>query len=110
MVISRSDPALCRRVNPAIVLYACLSLLDFGFTLAVFSVGGVEANPVLRWFALHGLFEFAKIACTLLVCCVAFHLWDRSIAQRVVHLGNVVMASVLVYHVSLWANLLSGPR
>lgn len=110
MALYRVDPALTHRVNPAIVLYAAFSLLDFGFTLAIFAVGGCEANPVLRWFALHGLFEFAKIASTLLVCCIAFKLWDRKLAQSILHLGNAIMACVLVYHVSIWTVLIQSAQ
>ncbi len=81
-----------------VVLYAALGVVDYGFTIAAFVSGAREANPALAWFAEQGLFEFAKLSLTLLVCCVGTHLWSLPIARRAVAFGNVLMSGVLAYH------------
>jgi hypothetical protein len=85
-----------------VALYAFLSLADFGLTLAAFAVGGTEANPALAWFVSWGLFDFAKLASTLLVCCVAYHCWENRLVRRLMTLGNWVMVGVLAHHLRLW--------
>lgn len=80
------------------MLYVALGVVDYGFTIAAFVTGAREANPALAWFADQGLFEFAKLSLTLLVCCVGTLLWSLPIARRAVAVGNVLMAGVLAYH------------
>lgn len=91
-------------VPRAIVLYAALGLADFGFTLAAISAGGRELNPFLAWALSVGLFEYLKLALTLLVCAAMLFLWPRSsFARRATIAANVLMSVLLAYHVSLWA-------
>ncbi|RMG25500.1 MAG: hypothetical protein D6724_03945 [Armatimonadetes bacterium] len=93
-----------RAVPGAIVLYAALGLADFGFTLATIHAGGRELNPFLAWALGVGLFEYLKLALTLLVCAVMLFLWPRSsAARRVTHVANVLMGILLLYHILLWA-------
>ncbi|MCB8932648.1 MAG: DUF5658 family protein [Fimbriimonadaceae bacterium] len=84
----------------AIVLYAALSVADYGFTLAALSHGAREGNPALAWFIEYGLFDFVKLSLTLLVCCVATQLWERPIARHVLRFGNVLMVGVALYHLA----------
>lgn len=91
-------------VPRAIVLYASLGLADFGFTLAALNAGGRELNPFLAWALSVGLFEYLKLALTLLVCLAMLFLWPRSaFARRATIAANVLMAVLLAYHISLWA-------
>ncbi|MER3412998.1 MAG: hypothetical protein C4341_01940 [Armatimonadota bacterium] len=91
-------------VPRAIVLYAALGLADFGFTLAALSAGGTELNPLLAWALSVGLFEYLKLALTLLVCAAMLFLWPRSVfARRVTIYANLLMMALVAYHVSLWA-------
>ncbi|MEW5883036.1 MAG: DUF5658 family protein [Armatimonadota bacterium] len=91
-------------VPRAIVLYAALGLADFGFTLAALNAGGRELNPLLAWALSVGLFEYLKLALTLLVCAAMLFLWPRSaFARRATIAANVLMGVLLAYHVSLWA-------
>lgn len=84
----------------AIVIYAALSVADYGFTLAALCHGAREGNPALAWFAEHGLFDFVKLSLTLLVCCVATRLWDHPFARRTLVLGNFLMTGVALYHLA----------
>lgn len=90
------------------MLYAVLSVADYGFTLAALCRGAREGNPALAWFLEHGLFDFVKLSLTLLVCCVATRLWDHAIARRVLRLGNVLMAGVALYHLAFLFARLAG--
>ncbi len=98
---------LRRRVPLPVVVYAFLGLIDYALTLAAFHLGATEANPGLAWFHQQGLFEFAKLSLTLLVCCVAFKLWQRPFVRRILFLANGIMVGVVVYHVWIWASLIS---
>ncbi len=89
-------------VPSAIVLYALLSLGDLAFTMAALMMGAYEVNPALGWFVKNGLFEFAKLSATLLVCCVAFRLWKMRLARRLLTIANAVMICVILYHGYLW--------
>jgi hypothetical protein len=96
-----------RAVPGAIVLYAALGLADFGFTLATIQAGGRELNPFLAWALGVGLFEYLKLALTLLVCSVMLLLWHRtSIARGVTYIANLLMSALLVYHIAIWARVI----
>ncbi len=96
------------QVPKPIVFYALLGVLDLGFTLIAFQLGYREGNPVLNWFASHGLFEVAKISLTVSVVLIGFLLWERRVVRSVVAVANVVMAGVVAFHlVNLGALLLS---
>lgn len=82
------------------MLYAALGVTDYGFTLAAFIYGAHEANPALKWFADHGLFEFAKLTLTLLVCCIAAYVWSAPATRKAMTIGNALMAGVVAYHVA----------
>ncbi|HWP31760.1 MAG TPA: DUF5658 family protein [Fimbriimonadales bacterium] len=90
-----------RGVPSAILLYAVLSLLDYGFTLAALTEGALELNPALSWFHSQGLFEFVKLSLTLLVCCTAYKIWDKPYVQALMRIANTVMGVVFVYHIIL---------
>lgn len=96
------DEAVRAPVPGSIVLYALLSLADLGLTLAAFAVGAKEANPALAYFVPWGLFEFAKLSITLLVCCMAVKLWCKPITARVMFGGNVLLGLVFAYHLTIW--------
>lgn len=93
-----------------IVLYALLSLLDYAFTLAAFVMGAVEANPALAWFQMNGLFDFAKLSSTLLVCCIAFRLWKHRLVRRIITLANAMMLGLIFYHCYLWLRMGFSPK
>jgi hypothetical protein len=105
MLLSR-DPAFRAFVPASLILFCGLSLLDLAFTKSILQIGGYEANPVMRWFWEQGLFEFAKIATTLLVCCIAFSLWPRRAAVRAMACANVAFSALLAYHIANWALIL----
>jgi len=89
------------RIPTAILLYAVLSLFDYGFTLAALTEGAIELNPALGWFHSHGLFEFVKLSLTLIVCCAAYRIWNRPYVQEVMRVANTLMGVVLAYHLIL---------
>jgi len=97
---------LAARVPGAVVTYAVLGLLDFGFTLMSFQIGLKEANPVLAWYAERGLFEVAKIASTIVVILLGFFLWRILAVRSIIYGANLIMTGVLVYHIANWARLL----
>ncbi|MEM4408390.1 MAG: DUF5658 family protein [Candidatus Caldarchaeum sp.] len=101
----RHDGYLYQRVPVPIISYAFLGLIDYALTLAAFHLGASEANPGLAWFHKEGLFEFAKISLTLLICCVAFKLWDRPSVRFILYLANGLMVGVVAYHAWIWASL-----
>lgn len=90
-----------RRVPNSILLYAVLSLLDYGFTIAALMEGALELNPALNWFHSHGLFEFVKLSLILLICCTAYKIWDKPHVQALMRIANTVMGVVFVYHILL---------
>ena len=93
-------PELTEFIPDWLVLYVFLGLADLGFTLAAFQCGAIEANPVLRAAQSTGMFEFSKIALTLLVVCVGFLLRQRRITEIVMAGANAFMVSLCVFHVS----------
>ena len=94
-------PELWEFVPDWLTLYVFLGLGDLAFTLIAFQCGAIEVNPVLLQAQQIGLFEFAKLTLTLLVLCVGFLLRKREITKVVMSGANVVMVSLIVYHVSL---------
>lgn len=84
-----------------LVLYAALGLGDMAFTLAAFQYGATEANPFLRTLQTTGLFEFTKLALTLLVVCIGYRFKNNRIVFSCVSMANAVMVALNVYHVSL---------
>lgn len=96
-----SGPELAEFIPAWLTLYVFLGLGDLGFTLAAFQSGAIEANPVLYQAQQTGLFEFSKIALTLLVLCVGFMLRKRRITEVVMTGANAIMVCLNVYHVSL---------
>jgi hypothetical protein len=105
--IAREAPF--RRTVPwPIVSYAFLGLVDYALTLAAFHLGASEANPGLAWFQQEGLFEFAKLSLTLLVCCIAFKLWKFPSVRGILFLGNGIMVGVVLYHAWIWATIVMG--
>ena len=102
MAVMARDIARRVPVPKPIILYALLSLGDLAFTLAALMMGAYEVNPALGWFVNNGLFEFAKLSATLLVCCVAFRLWKNRLARRLLTVANAVMLGVILYHCYLW--------
>ena len=98
---------IAARVPGAVVLYAVLGLLDFGFTLMSFQLGFREANPILSWYAERGLFEVVKITSTIVVVMLGFFLWRVIAVRSVIYGANAVMTGVLVYHLVIWIRLLA---
>lgn len=86
-------------VPKQIVLYALLGVLDFGFTLIAFQLGFTEGNPVLDWYASHGLFEAAKVGSTLAVVLLGFLLWEVRFVRSVLVGANILMVGVIAFHV-----------
>jgi len=82
-----------------IVLYALLGVLDFGFTLIAFQLGFTEGNPILDWYASHGLFEAAKVGSTVIVVLLGFLLWELRFVRSVLAGANLLMAGVIAFHI-----------
>jgi len=81
-----------------IVLYAILGVLDFGCTLIALQLGFTEGNPILDWYASHGLFEVAKIGSTVSVVLLGFLLWELRLVRSVLTAANILMTGVLAFH------------
>jgi hypothetical protein len=86
-------------------LYVFLGMGDLFFTMIALQLGAHEANPVLNQLQGHGLFEFSKIALTLLVLCIAYRLRRNKVIEGIMSFANVFMASLFVYHVASLALL-----
>lgn len=84
-----------------LALYVYLGLGDLAFTLMAFQIGAIELNPFLQQAQQWGLFEFCKLTLTLLVLCVAFKLRKRKVTEKIMAGANVVMITLIVYHISL---------
>ena len=94
-------PKLLRKAMPAgLIFYGALSLADLGFTLVAFHYGATEANPMLRHVQGVGLFEFLKLALTLLVVVLGYKLWLLPITKTVIGFANGVMVALIVYHIA----------
>lgn len=97
------------RVSGASValLYAALSLTDMLFSLAAFTEGVGEGNPLLAWLMPTGLFIPVKLLLTALIACLIAHFYPRKGIQPAAWLALLVTAAVNVYHV--WGlKLVSG--
>lgn len=90
-----------RHIPGDLVFYAVLALLDFGLSLYAFGYGHPELNPVLADAEADGLFNFMKLALTLLIVCIGVHLWRKRVARAIVTIANAVMVSLIIYHVSI---------
>ncbi|MCH7944589.1 MAG: hypothetical protein IIC73_01035 [Armatimonadetes bacterium] len=84
-----------------LALYVFLGLGDMAFTLMAFQLGAIELNPFLEQAQRAGLFEFCKLSLTLLVLCVAFKLRKHKVTEKIMAGANVLMISLIVYHISL---------
>ena len=94
-------PERLRKAMPAgLVFYGVLGLADFGLTLAAFQHGATEANPMLRHVQGVGLFEFLKLALTLLVVTLGYKLWHLPITRTVIGFANGMMVALVVYHIA----------
>lgn len=83
-----------------LTMYVFLGMGDLFFTMVALQVGASEANPVLSNLQGHGLFEFSKIALTLLILCIAYRLRKHRMVEGIMSFANVFMASLFVYHVA----------
>lgn len=80
------------------LLYVSLGLADLLCSLAAFSLGFGEANPVLAWLGRHGMFVPGKIALTILVAGLISLLYNRRPARVVAWSGVLAMVAVNAYH------------
>ena len=80
-------------------LYVVLSLGDLVFSLAAFSLGVPEANPVVAGLAQHGLFVPAKLVLALAIAVPVGVLYARRVARPAVWSALAVMALVNIYHI-----------
>jgi hypothetical protein len=96
-------------VHPAIVTYALLSVLDYGFTIMAFRLGYEEGNPLLAWYQKQGLFAFAKVGSILAISILGTLFWKHRVVRGVLYAANVLMFSVFAYHLYFWI-LLSSRR
>ncbi|RMG25495.1 MAG: hypothetical protein D6724_03920 [Armatimonadetes bacterium] len=71
---------------------------------AISVIGPSTLPPSVAWALSVGLFEYLKLALTLLVCAAMLFLWPRSaFARQATIAANVLMGVLLAYHVSPWA-------
>jgi hypothetical protein len=82
------------------VLYAAFSLADMVFSLAAFTAGVTEGNPLLAWLMPTGLFVPVKLLLTALIACLIAHFYPRKGIQPAAWLALLLTAAVNVYH--LW--------
>ena len=85
-------------VPGALVLYAILSVMDFGFTLIAFKLGFKEGNPILNWYADQGLFEVAKVGTIVAVVMIGFLLWELRVVRSILNVANFLMVGVVAFH------------
>ena len=90
------------RVSGACValLYAGFSLTDMVLSLAAFSAGVPEGNPLLAWLMPSGLFVPMKLLLTALIACLIAHFYPRKHIQPAAWLALLLTAAVNGYH--LW--------
>ena len=86
------DTHLSRRNS--LIVFATLQLLDFLTTMAVFSRGGSELNPVVR-----SLMPWTGPAAAVLLCKVSIVLltWRLSRRRWIVNAGNAFYGLVVVW-------------
>ena len=82
----------------AIYIFVALQAMDLITTLAVFSRGGVELNPVVRSFMpLTGevaAIVLSKLAITLLICLLSRRIW-------LVRFANVLYTVIVAWNVAM---------
>jgi hypothetical protein len=85
--------------NRALFCFAVLQLLDFVTTLAVFSRGGSELNPVIR-----GLLPFTGPVVAVLASKALLFLLVWRISQRnwILYFGNVLYAVIVTWNFLLF--------
>jgi hypothetical protein len=98
---------IASHVPHAVVVYALLGLLDFGFTIIAFIYGYGESNPLLAWYQQHGLFEIMKVGSTLVIITMGFLLWPIRAVRFVIYAADLAMAIVFVYHLVFWIGNIS---
>jgi hypothetical protein len=81
------------------LLYMVLGFGDLLCSLAAFSLGFAEANPVLAWLGRHELFVPGKIALTVVVAGMISLLYHRAQARVVAWSGVLAMVAVNAYHI-----------
>lgn len=79
-------------------LIGLLNVVDIYLTKKVLAAGGVELNPVMRWFIRHNLFIFAKVV--LINICLAglFYIRHSEVAPWVAAAVMVLYAAVVVHN------------
>jgi len=80
-------------------LYVVFGVADLLLSMAAFSLGVREGNPLLAAFAQVGLFVPAKILLTAAVAGLILYLYPRGHARPIAWSGLVLMASIDAYHV-----------
>jgi hypothetical protein len=69
-------------------------------SLAAFTAGVPEGNPLLAWLMPNGLFVPMKLLLTALIACLIAYFYPRKGVQPAAWLALLLTAAVDVYH--LW--------
>ncbi len=85
--------------NRPLLYFAFLQLLDLLTTLAVFSRGGYELNPVVR-----GLIPFAGPVVGVLIskALLLFLVWRFSQRNWILYLGNVFYSGIVAWNLLMF--------
>ena len=90
-------------------LYVAFGLTDLVLSLAAFTFGVREGNPVLAWLGQHGLFVPAKLLFTGVAAGMIAALYSRVQVRLLAYSAVAIMAAVDIYHIHALSALL-GPH
>ena len=82
-------------------LYIVFGLTDLLLSLAAFTLGVYEGNPLLAWFLEQGLFVYAKVGLTVFVALLIWYLYAVARARAAIYIALGITALVDIYHI--WA-------
>lgn len=94
-----SFPSVKQNLNLALLLFACLQILDLVSTVLVFAHGGMEMNPVVRAFMPYtgriAAVIISKIALFVIVCAFARR------RRRVLVIADGLYTAVVIWNVAI---------
>ena len=100
MTLASIAPIRSNPLRAGLLFFASLQLLDFLTTLAVFSRGGYEANPVIN--ALMPYTGGPIPALLLVKAALVFLTWRLSRRRWIVNSGNVLYSGVVLWNAMLF--------
>lgn len=94
--LASTAPTRSNPLHTSLVLFTALQMLDFLTTLAVFSRGGFEANPVIN--TLMPYTGGPIMALLLVKAALVLFTWRLSRQRWIVYSGNVLYSLVVLWN------------